>query len=134
MFKSLYPSIDGENNIAANTQVGKIEIPHKIYKNENAYRIEVGYSRSGEFIENKVTDNIIEFAHRWFHLGSVQDLIKAVDERVASNDMNYNIKYPVRYSNRDRYKHPIRIINRPRKATLEIKEYNNTHRKGDIYE
>ena len=110
----MYPSITGESNIASNTQVGKIEIPHKIYKNENAYNIE-GYSRSGEFIENKVTDNVIEFCHRWFHLGSVSDLIHEIDKKVSSGEeINYVVKYPVRESYRDRYKHPVRIINRER--------------------
>ena len=127
-FSSLYPSITGESNIAANTQIGKIEIPNKVYKNENAYNTE-GYSRSGEFIENKVTDNVIEFCHRWFHLGTVQDLIKEIDKKVESGNFQYTTKHPVRISYRDRYKHPVRIINVPRPSVSEIVEYNNTHRK-----
>ena len=105
----MYPSITGESNIASNTQIGKIEIPHKIYKNENSYNIE-GYSRSGEFIENKVTDNVIEFCHRWFHLGSIMDLVNEVEDRINKGKVEPSkIKYPVRVSYRDRYKHPIRI-------------------------
>ena len=80
-FKSLYPSIMGEDNIAPNTQIGKIEIPEKVYKDENAYGIEPEkYSRGGEFIENMVTDNHIEFCHRWFHLANFTEMLDDIDE------------------------------------------------------
>ena len=80
-FKSLYPSIMGEDNIAPNTQIGKIEIPEKVYKDENAYGIEAEkYSRGGEFIENMVTDNHIEFCHRWFHLANFTEMLDDIDE------------------------------------------------------
>ena len=78
-YKSLYPSIIGELNIASNTQVGKIEIPHKVYNRENTYK-EENYSRSGEFIENMVVDNTIEFCERWFHLAGIKELIADIDE------------------------------------------------------
>ena len=122
-FKSLYPSITGESNIASNTQIGKIEIPHKVYKNENAYK-EENYYRSGEFIENKVTDNVIEFAHRWFHLGSVMDLIKAVDKKMEESNgyPEYKVKEPIRISYRDRYKHPIREIT----SEIDVNEIRNS--------
>ena len=81
MFKSLYPSLMGEFNIAPNTQIGKIEIREKVYDGENAYHIEPEkYSRGGEFIENLVTDNHIEFCHRWFKLANVEEMIEDVDE------------------------------------------------------
>ena len=73
-FKSLYPSIMREFNIAPNTQIGRIEIDHKIYNNENAYHIdEDKYSRGGEYIENLVTDNFIEFSHRWLKLANIDE-------------------------------------------------------------
>ena len=128
VFKALYPSITGESNIASNTQVGKIEIPHKVYKNENAYNTE-GYSRSGEFIENKVTDNIIEFCHRWFHLGSVQDLINEVNNKVKNGVIpEYKVKEPIRISYRDRYKHPIRVLD-PVRPNTELLNHSNEVRK-----
>lgn len=117
-FKSLYPSITGESNIASNTQIGKIEIPHKVYKNENSYNIE-GYSRSGEFIENKVTDNIIEFGHRWFHLPTAMEIIKDIENRINEGKVEPTVvKEPVRISYRDRFRHPVRIvgIERPDKS------------------
>lgn len=71
----------GEFNIAPNTQYGKIEIREKIYADENAYHIEEEkYSRGGEYIENLVTDNHIEFCHRWFHLANVSEMIDDIDE------------------------------------------------------
>ena len=80
-FKSLYPSIIGELNIAPNTQIGRIVIPDKVYKFENMYNIEEGkYSRSGEFIENMVTDNVIDFCSRWFNLEGVSDFLNTIDE------------------------------------------------------
>lgn len=70
-----------EFNIAPNTQIGKIEIPEKVYDHENVYCIEEEkYSRSGEFIENMVTDNHIEFCHRWFKLGGVEECLDDIDE------------------------------------------------------
>lgn len=80
-FKSLYPSIMGELNIAPNTQIGKVEIPQKVYDDENAYGIEDSkYSRGGEFIENLVTDNILDYCSRWFHLGNIRDVLDDIDE------------------------------------------------------
>lgn len=80
-YKSLYPSIMGEFNIAPNTQIGRIDIPEKVYAHENTYHIDdEKYSRGGEFIENMVTDNIIEYAHRWFHLGNIKEIIEDIDE------------------------------------------------------
>ena len=70
-----------EFNIAPNTQIGKIEIPNKVYKYENLYGIEEEkYSRGGEFIENMVTDNIIEFCNRWFNLADYQEFLKDIDD------------------------------------------------------
>ena len=80
-FKSLYPSIMGELNIAPNTQIGKVDIPNKVYKDENAYNIEeTKYSRGGEFIENLVTDNILEYCSRWFNLPDISEMINYTDE------------------------------------------------------
>ena len=80
-FRALYPSVMGEFNIAPNTQVGKIIIAEKVYSDENAYHNDPDkYSRSGEFIENMVTDNPIEYCHRWFHLANIEEIIDDIDE------------------------------------------------------
>jgi hypothetical protein len=151
-FKSLYPSIMIEFNIAPNTQVGKVDIWNKwkciyeghevyikdngvayefpityiddkpakkkvqvyldeectkpafvdkatgecalveydpekfktveyekFYPNENIYHNDK-YSRSGEFMENLVSDNIVEFCKRWLCLGGIKELIEDWNE------------------------------------------------------
>jgi DNA polymerase elongation subunit (family B) len=88
-YKSLYPSIIEENNIAPNTQVGRIDIPNKVYENENAYMNDK-YSRGGEFIENMVTDNIIEFGKRWFHLAGFNEMLKDIEEYNKINFTSYS--------------------------------------------
>lgn len=71
----------GEYNIAPNTQIGKIILDEKVYSDENAYHNDPEkYSRSGEFIENIVTDNPIEYCHRWFHLANIEEIIDDIDE------------------------------------------------------
>lgn len=44
----------------------------KIYQNEDAYNTD-HYVRAGEFIENLVSDNIIEFGKRWLGLAGFED-------------------------------------------------------------
>ena len=90
-YKSLYPSIIIEFNIAPNTQIGRIIIPDKVYKGENATNIPGNkYSRGGEFIENLVCDNIIEFCKRWFQLAGFKEFMEDWKE--------YNEKFKLCYS------------------------------------
>lgn len=80
-YKSLYPSIMIEFNIAPNTQIGRIMIDHQIYDHENTYKIPTDqYSRGGEFVDNMVVDNEIEFCKRWFKLGGIKEVIEDIDE------------------------------------------------------
>ena len=89
-YKSLYPSIMGEFNIAPNTQIGRIEIDEQVYDNENVYGLDK-YSRSGEFIENMVSDNIIEFCKRWFGLAGIMEFIEDMKEY---EQLNYQYAAP----------------------------------------
>ena len=73
-FKSLYPSIDLENNIAPNTLIGAIKIPEQVYERENFYNNDK-YNRAGEFMENFVTDNMLEFCSRYFKLARYKEFI-----------------------------------------------------------
>ena len=50
------------------------------------------YSRGGEFIENMVTDNEIEFCKRWFHLAGFNELLEDANEYFA-NKMFSNMSY-----------------------------------------
>ena len=90
MYKSLYPSIMMEFQIAPNTQIGRIDIDHVVYSGENAYQIESEkYSRGGEFIENMMTDNCIEFAKRWLHLAGINEFIEDMKEYESNIDHNF---------------------------------------------
>ena len=87
-----------EFNVAPNTQIGRIEIRQKVYENENAFNVEEGkYSRGGEFIENLVTDNIIEFSKRWLHLGGFEDVLIDINEYY--NRFGYKSYQDMYYSN-----------------------------------
>ena len=84
-FKSLYPSLMLEFNIAPNTQIGRITINEKVYGNENAYSIEdEKYSRGGEFVDNMITDNHIEFCKRWYHLAGFKEFLSDIKEYYKS--------------------------------------------------
>ncbi len=51
----------------------------KFYENENIYH-NPKYSRSGEFMENLVCDNIVEFCKRWFGLAGVKELLEDMQQ------------------------------------------------------
>ena len=78
-FKSLYPSIDREHNLAPNTIIGKILIKNKVHKYENPYHNE-DYDRGGQFIEDLVTGNNLEFGRRWFNFASFREILGDIEE------------------------------------------------------
>ena len=80
----------GEFNIAPNTQIGRIDIDHVVYKNENTYKLDK-YSRGGEFIDNLVSDNLIEFCKRWLHLAGINEFLE--DMREYESQLLYNAQY-----------------------------------------
>lgn len=92
-YKSLYPSIDIENNIASNTQIGKIVIDEKVYEYENRY-CDDKYTRGGEFIENLVCDNILEFSSRWLQLASFSEMLNDIKEYYT---IKFNTMYGYKY-------------------------------------
>lgn len=88
-YKALYPSIILQFNIAPNTQIGKIVIPEKVYLNENAYRQDK-YQRSGEYIENLVSDNVIEFSNRWLGLANTEEFLEDMQEYYKNEYVSYS--------------------------------------------
>lgn len=78
-FTSMYPFIDRENNMAPNTQVGKIIIHEQVYENANRLHNPL-YNLSGNFIEDYLSDNYLEFMHRWFKLGNFEEIYKDIFE------------------------------------------------------
>lgn len=91
-FKSLYPSCTNQCNMAPNTQIGKIEIPDKVYNNENIAKDEK-YCRSSEFVENLVCDNILIFANRYFNLASFKEFIQDLQEYCRVNNINFEKEF-----------------------------------------
>lgn len=77
--KAMYPSIDREYNLAPDNIIGKVVIKNKIHKYENPYHDEK-YDRGGQFMEDLITGNPLEFGKRWLGLAGVEDLISDIIE------------------------------------------------------
>ena len=78
-YKSLYPSEAREHNMAPDTQIGKIFISHKVHSLENPYN-DPQYDRGGQFMEDLVTENTLEFAARWLGYGRIKEVLDDIDE------------------------------------------------------
>ena len=111
-YKSLYPSITLEHNIAPNTLIGAIIMPEKVYDKENYYSFmkddeeNSKYSRSGEFIDNLVSGEIIEFSERYFHLAGIRDFLNDFIEFIGIyggrhyNDFGHAIYFSNTFANK----------------------------------
>lgn len=77
--KSMYPSIDREYNLAPDNIIGKIIIDQKVHKYENPYHDDK-YDRGGQFMEDLITENPLEFGKRWLSLGGIHDVIADIKE------------------------------------------------------
>lgn len=109
MYSSLYPSIILENNLAPNTQIGRIIIEDKdnpdkafsLNEHPDMYSSDdetAKYSRGGEFLENMMSGNPLEFGRRWLGLGDVYQVLEDLKEFFEHN--RYYGK-PVDYDFRD---------------------------------
>ena len=78
-FKRLYPSETQEYGMAPNTLIGKIDIPSRVYENENGLH-NPKYTRAGQFIEDFTSDNPLDFCKRWLHLGSFKEVYTDIFE------------------------------------------------------
>lgn len=83
-YKSLYPSIMREFNIAPNTQIGRIIINKVVHEGENPFKYDK-FARGGQFIEDFHSGNYIEFCNRWFHLGTYKDVLHDAEEYLATH-------------------------------------------------
>lgn len=75
-YKSLYPSLAQEFNMAANTQIGMIRIENAPYADPEYLRLGSG----GSFTENLGSYNFIEFCHRWLKLGDISETLEDIKE------------------------------------------------------
>ena len=83
-YKSLYPSIMREFNVAPNTQIGKLYIPEQIWKDENKYHLD-HFDRGGKFNEDIQSHNWIPFCHRWLHMANYKELLSDINEYYTSH-------------------------------------------------
>jgi DNA polymerase elongation subunit (family B) len=72
-YKALYPSIIDENNMAPNTQDGKILIPEKIDEKENRFNNDY-FNRSVWFVEDLVCHDRLNFCERYLHLAGYEKM------------------------------------------------------------
>lgn len=91
-FTRLYPSITQEYNMAPNTLIGYINIPHPIYDGENSIN-NPKYTRSGQFIEDMTSDNPLEAMHRWFHLANFKEMYSDIIEYFNTVEVPF---YPIK--------------------------------------
>lgn len=67
--------------MAANTQIGKIQIPYKVHNKEGHIPSDnFKFNRSREFSEDYTSKDWLEFASRWLHLASYSGLLDDIDE------------------------------------------------------
>lgn len=118
-YKSLYPSIMDEFNIAPNTQYGMVILNRNSYVNDPLKYNESLYSTAGRFLENLCSENIITFANRYFEMANYLELIHDVYEYInlygsygVIRDMNTGLQQALHKSAGARS--ALRFINDPR--------------------
>lgn len=112
-YKSLYPSIARENNMAPNTQIGKVVIENQIYENENPFNYEF-YYRGGRFLMDFNSGNYMEFGKRWFNLAGVRDMMKDFEMYFSTVQLPY--LYMPQFDENGNYN--------PMRHVPEMKEYS----------
>lgn len=93
-FKALYPSTTRENNMAPDTIIGKIFIDNPVHKYENPYHEDM-YDRGGQYIEDLITGNALEFGRRWLHLADFVTLLNDVEEYFNTHIPTGNVQYNI---------------------------------------
>lgn len=76
-YTALYPSLIDQNNIAPNTQHGKIMFPEAIDKNENRFNNEY-FDRSVWFSEDFVSRDYINFCERYLNLAGYEEMFNDI--------------------------------------------------------
>lgn len=77
-YKSLYPSIDREFNMAPNTIIGLIK-PTEMNQTDSVFKVRANESFGGNFLEDLHSGNILEFCTRWFYLADYSELLKDIE-------------------------------------------------------
>lgn len=115
-YKSLYPSVTRENNLAPNTIIAKIFIDQEVHEKENSNKNPY-YERGGAFMEDLMCENYILFAHRWLHLADVKEMIMDLKTYLDNNPTpNYvgleceNKQMPIKFYDENKIYSPITFI------------------------
>lgn len=91
-FKALYPSIQRENNMAPNTQIGKIIIPDPVHVYENPYNYEY-YDRGGQFIEDFISEDVVSFSNRWLNFPTFREYVDHLYKYFTTIDTPSNLHW-----------------------------------------
>ena len=78
-YKALYPSIIDENNLAPNTQIGKIILPEQLDPKENRFNNDY-FDRAVYFVEDLVSHDRINFCERYLHLAGYEQMFDDIIE------------------------------------------------------
>ena len=78
-YKALYPSIIDENNMAPNTQHGRIELPDRLDNKENRFNNDY-FDRVVWFTEDLVSGDRINFCERYLHLAGYEEMYNDIIE------------------------------------------------------
>ena len=73
--------------------------------------IDAKYSRSGEMLDNLMSDNIIEFCYRWLHLANYSQLLQDVSEFYNKNGYRIPLDYNRNSIIHNTYNKPVNLIN-----------------------
>ena len=96
-YKSLYPSTMRQMNMAPNTIFGFIDIPDKVFDNENRYGLD-RFVRGGSFLEDLQSHVFLEFGSRWLGLADYAQLYEDIKEYLAK--LGIYVGYNDYYNNR----------------------------------
>ena len=94
-YSSLYPSCLIQNNMSPNTMLGKILLPEQISIDENKFASD-GFDRSTFFVEDYLSENWIDFCHRWFKLPDYEEMYDLIYQYFSTID---NAARGLRYYN-----------------------------------
>lgn len=95
-YTSLYPSITRENNMAPNTQIGRILIDEPVHDKDNRFKY-AKYARGGAFLEDMMSWNFVDFCSRWLHYGTYREVIEDIEEFLKTNPSDgYMVKNGIR--------------------------------------
>lgn len=111
-YRALYPSSALQDGMSPNTIIAKIEIDHPVFEKENPFNSQAEWSwnnakedekdedkskriyvRGGNYLDDLISENIIEFCHRWLHYASFMEWL---------DDLEYyftHIEHPVHVMN-----------------------------------